>query len=293
MVRYSSKLAIGTANFGFNYGIKNTSGKVSDNELNLIVEYAHSAGITTYDTAQAYGDSEVRLGKALKAKPKVITKVKVDNITKFKADAVIRSVQKSLENMNLKRLYGILLHSVDPFLDENISETLSGLEVLRERKLVEKIGVSIYQPDSLKHVFKHFKPDIIQAPFNVFDNRLYESGWACRLKKMGIEIHIRSVFLQGVLLLDYSDLPLYFRQGWPKQFKSWLNYQKQCQVSADEIALKFCLLQPWADKVIVGVDNLKQLQRLHEIENLNAKNEFCDLSIEDELLINPSKWTIE
>lgn len=290
MGKLFSKLAIGTANFGLDYGLNNVSGKVSDHELSSIIEFALQSGIKTIDTAQTYGDSEERLGRCSNLELQIITKIGVGLDKDYHKNAVSTSIETSLRNLNVDRLYAVLLHQPELLLGVNGIEILAELKFLKSQKMIEKIGVSIYSPEILHDIINVFEPDIVQAPFNVFDQRLYVSGWAERLKSMGAEIHIRSAFLQGLLLMKNHELPARFQMRWAAVFERWFAHQKEFGHSALEIALSFCLEQSWADKVVVGVDNVKQLQRLVDIETQSMSNISASFAVEDELLITPSNW---
>ena len=89
------------------------------------------------------------------------------------------------------------------------------LLVLRERNIISKIGISIYSPEILEEISELCCFDIVQAPFNIFDQQLLLSGWSDKLKEIGVEIHTRSVFLQGLLLMKQASLPTYFSNNWP------------------------------------------------------------------------------
>lgn len=290
MAENVSKLAIGTANFGLDYGLNNLSGKLSELQLRSILESARTAGVEVFDTAQAYGDSEERLGKFVNSGDKVITKTGVGLDDKYQKGAVLSSVQLSAEHLKAKPLYGVLLHRPELLLGTHGDEILEELMLLKQQNVVGKIGVSIYAPEILEELLEVFEPEIVQTPFNIFDQRLLTSGWADRLKSIGTEIHVRSSFLQGLLLMNECTLPEPFSRRWSVLFEQWFAYQSELSLRADEIALGFCLQQPWVDKVVVGVDSVDQFNRLVDIEKTGSTYPFVGFGIEDEALINPSNW---
>ena len=287
-----SKLAIGTANFGLSYGVKNFSGKLSDFKLSQIMQISKEAGVKSFDTAPSYGDSEKRLGSFLNSGSKIITKVGVGLEKKYQTGMLYNSVEKSLKRLKIESLYGLLLHRPELLLSEYGSDIVRELKVLKEKGLIENFGVSIYGPDILGEILKITHLDIVQAPFNVLDRRLICSGWAERLKINGTEIHVRSVFLQGLLLMQPAELPSWFRLNWPKVFDQWFEFQKQVGLSADEISLSHALKQPLVDKVIVGVDNAAQLKRLLQIECAKIADINLELIAQDINLIDPSRWKL-
>ena len=290
MAKFTSKLAIGTANFGMNYGVNNVAGKLSDRELSKVLTAACEFGIRTFDTAQAYGDSEIRLEPFVQPNSEVITKIRVPIEKNSKPNEVRVAVFESLKNLNLDKLYGVLVHNPEELIGIHGSQILGQLAELKEQKVIKKIGVSIYRPELLGEIMKVFKLDIVQVPFNIFDQRILLSGWANKLKSNCVEIHARSAFLQGLLLVESKFLPEKFQSNWPELFHKWYDYQVDMDESADTIALNYCLQQPWIDKVVVGVDSADQLKRLSLIEKLHIKNNFFGFSVKDENLIDPSNW---
>ena len=172
----------------------------------------------------------------------------------------------------------------------NGAKLSSAISSLKQEGLVHKIGVSAYGPDEVASVFQRFEVDIIQIPFNIFDRRMLTSGWFERLNNAGIEIHARSIFLQGLLLLPLDALPEKFSQ-WAPLLKFWHEWLDTNDSSALETCLHYPLSIPQIDRVIVGIDTHQQLNEI--MEAFNPRNRpfiFPDISCEDEMLLNPSNW---
>ncbi|TNE86137.1 MAG: aldo/keto reductase [Gammaproteobacteria bacterium] len=284
------KLALGTAQFGLNYGISNCSGKVGKDEIIDILSLAKANGIQTLDTAIAYGDSETVLGGVGLGGWRVITKLPPfpegeDNVDCW----VEKQMRESLERMCLESVYGILLHQPDQLFGGLGEAIRNSLARLKDKGLVEKIGVSIYQPNQLELINNVFEPDIVQAPCNVFDRRLIESGWLSRLKEQGAEIHIRSVFLQGLLLMPMSRRPKKFDQ-WSSLFDAWNGWLMKNELDPVSACLNFVYSIPEVDRVVVGVANSRQLQELINASLVKFSGVPADISSFDEGLINPSRW---
>ncbi len=155
--------------------------------------------------------------------------------------------------------------------------------------MVQKVGVSIYAPNELDAVLKVFSPDIVQAPFNLVDHRLIKTGWLQRLKDNGIEIHVRSIFLQGLLLMPRANIPPVFDK-WSYLWDKWHDWLVGCRMSAIDACLAYPFSLPEIDRVVVGADSVKQL---NEIINTisQSKGSFPDLECTEENLINPSCWS--
>ncbi len=195
------KIAIGTAQFGMKYGINNDFGKVSEFDVKKILNHSINNGIDTIDTAIAYGDSENVLGMTGVSDFKVISKLpKIPDENKIN-DLMHKMVNESLTRLNIQSLYALMLHAPHQILDKNGEEIISALQNLKQKGLINKIGISIYSVKELGPLLDIFKFDIIQCPFNLVDRSLDETGWLKKLKKLDIEVHTRSSFLQGLLVM--------------------------------------------------------------------------------------------
>jgi len=293
MTEIESKLALGTANFGLNYGISNVEGKLAAKDIENILNLAFQSNVNTIDTAQAYGDSESRLGQINTQKFQFVTKIGVDVDENYRSKSIQKLVTESLGRLKLDSLNGVLLHRPEILLGNDGKEITSELRHLKENGLVKNIGVSIYGPELLDSLSKVLELDIVQAPFNVFDQRILTSGWSDRLKERGTKIHTRSIFLQGLLLLQKSKLDGFFVKNWPDLFANWFAFQNETGVRAETIALDFGLRQQWIDKIVVGVDTVDQLSQLLMIESLDRCAISPQISFEDEKLLNPSNWRLK
>ena len=293
MTNFSSKIALGSANFGMDYGIANQVGKISQTELDKIISQAEASGIGVIDTAQAYGDAEGRIGSVhSNERFKVITKIGIGIEKTYKSKAVTRLVRESCERLSRSSLYAVMLHRPEVFLSGFGKSILEELQELKAKNIISKFGVSIYDPCVLSEILKITVLDIVQAPFNVFDQRILSSGWAKKLKDNGTEIHTRSVFLQGILMIPEEKLPKYFLENWPSLFSSWFEYLKSNGNDPLSTALGFALRQPWIDNIVVGVDSAAQLKKVAKVEKSSVLQSFPNFKCDDEALIDPSKWKL-
>ena len=182
----------------------------------------------------------------------------------------------------------MLIHHVDDLRGKNGNILFSGLKIIKKQKKVKKIGVSIYSFDDLKWILKNYKIDIVQVPFNIFDQRLILNKWLKKLKKKKVEVHCRSVFLQG-LIFKSNSVPKRLKKIKKKiiEFHKW---SKSNKISPIKAAIGFVLNYAKIDKLIIGVDNYKQLMEIiNSLDNKKLKipKKFC---IKEEKLINPSLW---
>jgi len=279
------KLALGTVQFGLDYGLTNYVGKTSMAEVAKILTFAQTNKIDTLDTAPGYGNSEQVLGKIGIGKFRVITKT-----TPFEGDVdkAISSLYKSLNKLNRDRIEGLLIHNIDDVYHEKFGILFNKLAKLKWDGIIGKIGFSTYTPQQVDYLLENFDLDLIQVPLNVFDSRLIEGGQIKSLKRKNIEIHARSIFLQGVLL-NLDSLPNYFSK-WKSQFDQYHSLVKTKNMSLMEYALCFALGIQEVDKVLIGVNNERHLREI-----MQAAQDYQDVEpypIWNVELLNPSLWKI-
>jgi len=280
-----NKLALGTAQFGLDYGVTNSEGKVQVEEVELILECAKENSINTLDTAASYGNSEEVLGSIGISDFQIITKTIP---LKNGVDEVIKHFQQSLTFLNKSSVNGLLIHNINEIEHKNFNTLFKELTELKRQGLVNKIGFSTYTPEQVDFLLKNFDFDLIQVPFNIFDNRLIQGGQLQALNNKGIEVHARSVFLQGVLL-DFNNLSNYF-SPWKKEFSIYQETVKDNGLSLLECALNFVLNIREIDKVLVGVNSERQLKEI--IQAVKRRSNLSAYPINDINLLNPSLWKI-
>ncbi len=209
------KLGIGTAQFGLDYGISNTSGKTSLKEVRSILKIATENGVDVLDTAYSYGDSESVIGKCLPEQNRFRVIIKTPSFKKSRYTAAdgntIKSAfYESLERLRLSSVAGLLIHHADNVLAEGGEFLYDAMHELKSKGLVEKIGFSAYSGEQIDKLLDLYDFELIQVPVNVLDQRLIKGGELKKLKNKGIEIHARSIFLQGLLLMEPDNIHSYF-----------------------------------------------------------------------------------
>lgn len=281
-----NNLIIGTVQFGLDYGVTNPNGKINDNELDKIFQFCHNNNILLFDTAQDYGTSEDVLSKYKKIYPniQIITK------SKFKSNpnSLIQNSLNKFSHINY-----FLLHSFNEYNPEII-------QILKSSKNISKIGVSIYSVDEAKILLKNPDIQIIQLPLNYIDNQWNDPEFHQLLaQRPDIEIHVRSIFLQGILLNPIIKYP----NNIPKEDFNLLTQKieticKKLNLSKIELCFAFINSCNWVHKFLIGIDNFNHLLSNFEIINKNIKLnqeqlEFVHNTIKDinPLITNPSKWT--
>jgi aryl-alcohol dehydrogenase-like predicted oxidoreductase len=284
-------LILGTAQFGLNYGISNKLGKLSIDQAKEILEVAHAHGVQILDTAFAYGASEKVLGDLNENRFEIISKLPDLSKIEFTADhrEISNLIQRTLVNTKQKQLHAYLLHTIDN-LKFNGKVLWRQMQDFKEQGLTKKIGYSLYSPKQLELYFDQFKPDIVQIPMNILDREFQKSGWLKRLKDNGVEIHVRSVFLQGLLLMQYEEQMIKF----PMYKSIWDLLRYELNVFEDS-ALNYCLGFikgiTEIDSIVVGVNSALEFKGI-AASNLILRDVSNHLTSSDENLIYPFNWKI-
>jgi aryl-alcohol dehydrogenase-like predicted oxidoreductase len=285
-----SRLSIGTAQFGMAYGVANRQGQIAQGPARKILSRGWDAGIRMIDTAIAYGESESRLGELGLDKWHVVTKIPrlLENNENI-AESIHTLVRGSLKRLRIPSLYAVLLHHPQQLLEDCGSAIFDALRAARRLGMMEKIGISIYDPGVLPEIMARFELDLVQAPFNLVDRRLITSGWLRRLHSAGVEVHVRSTFLQGLLLMNITDRPAKFDRWRPlwNQWQIWLD-SKQC--SAVAACLNFSLSQPEISRVVVGIDSPEHLDEILDAVTMAPNCEVPNIEISDIDLVDPTRW---
>lgn len=286
-----SRLALGTVQFGLDYGVANSGGRVTFEDARNIIRETELNGVDTLDTAIAYGASEATLGQVGVEGWHVITKLPAlpDDCQGVKA-WVTAQIEQSMSRLGVRQLQGVLLHRPDDLLGENGSSLVKALERLKADGLTRQIGVSVYAPEQLEKLTSIMALDLIQAPLNILDRRLVASGWARRLKDRGTEVHVRSAFLQGLLLMPSDQRPVKFAL-WSEIWLEWARWLERTELTPVQACLAYVLGVAEVDKVIVGVDSLIQLNEIFiASQTVLPSLPNWPQSI-DARLINPALWS--
>jgi aryl-alcohol dehydrogenase-like predicted oxidoreductase len=284
------RLALGTVQFGVAYGIANATGQVSATEAAKIVALAGASGINTVDTAIGYGESECCLGEIGMSGFNVVTKLPpmpagLGDV----AGWVNAQIDASLARLGLAQVHGVLMHRPQDLLGDGGPALYGALCGLKERALTRKIGVSIYSPRELDNLIAKFGFDLVQAPLNLLDRRLVVSGWLKRLKDQAIEVHTRSAFLQGLLLLPRQNVPPKFAR-WSGLLDGWHNWLESHKEAPVRACLAYPLSLPEVDRIVVGTENAEQLRTILASATQAPKAPLPGLACDDEDLINPARW---
>jgi aryl-alcohol dehydrogenase-like predicted oxidoreductase len=281
-------LALGTVQFGLPYGVTNASGQVSEVDVADILQYAMDRGISTLDTASEYGTSELVLGNVGVRSFEVVTKFPAQIPAANQTTWATSSVASSLRRLRVPNIHGVLFHRPEHVSAFDSDSLQSCIDELKQLGYVQKVGVSVYCPSDLDDVLRFFTPDIVQLPYNAFDQRFRTSGWLDRLSALNVDVHVRSVFLQGVLLEGLDRLPNRFKR-WNDQLEHWSHVCED--FGGDRLAVALAAVKhPAINRIVVGVQSKNQLIDIVNSYEIAKTLTVPDVSIDDENLILPTKW---
>ncbi len=291
------KYILGTAQFGLDYGVSNSGGEISDDELSRILDYARKYGVQYLDTANVYGDSEIRIGEMCELTKAfgLITKIthtKPENCVKGNIRLINSELKKSLKKMKRSAVDVLLIHNLKDIAGQDGEEIYRALQGIKDSGLAKKIGVSVYTVEEAEQVCAKYPIGVLQFPLNVFDQTFDKSGLLKILKKQGVELHARSVFLQGLLLMQDIDINSYFDPIKPLIAK-YTEFLKNAGLSQVEGALNYVKQVEEVDAVIFGVQDRRQLaDTLDSLRAPSISIDYENFAVCDCNMINPSMWRI-
>lgn len=284
------KLILGTVQFGLNYGINNLNGKVSLQDSLDILGCAFDNGIKILDSAEVYGNAHQVIGMFHNENPKKIFKV-ITKLPNQINDDIFQKVDGYLKELNVTQLETLMFHSYKSYKD-NI-ENFDVLKKLKSDKKIKSLGVSVYTNDEIENVILNQDIDIIQLPFNLFDNVNVRNEILQKAKSKGKIIHTRSALLQGLFFKDINDTNTTV-QNLKNELSLLNDISNRDKASISEVALSYCLNQKNIDNVLIGVDSIDQLKDNIETINYTLKQKTVDIinniKVKNLDFLNPSLW---
>lgn len=285
-----NKICIGSANFGMEYGLDKKS-PLLKKDIKEIFEFLKKENTIYIDTAANYKNSEIIIGKYSTKKFKIITKIKkipkgVNDLEKWLKNEIYTSCKK----LRVNKIYGLLVHDTQDLKNKKKAKKIyKTFDILKKSKIIEKIGLSIYNPNELDLYLKNYNFEIVQAPLNIFDRRIINSGWLKKINEKGIEFFARSIFLQGLLIKDINKIDKFF-SPYKKKFEKFEIWTQKLNISKVEACIRFVNSYREVDKVIVGINN-----KMHFFENYKflKKDKLIvpnSLEIKSGKILNPKLW---
>ena len=283
-----NRIVLGGAQLGLPYGILNGGETLSREEVARILDTAVGRGIDSIDTAIAYGQSESIIGETSQNRFNIISKlpplpVDISNVSEW----VHSQVQGSLSRLKCTSLDALLLHRPQDLTGAQGAELYAAIGSLMAEKMIHRFGVSIYSPEDLEGIIGTFDIHVVQAPLNVFDRRIL--GITNHLSAFNIEVHVRSVFLQGVLIANPINRPQRF-EPWSEHFALFDEWVRSSGVSAMACCMGFALQQPGIAKLVIGTTSAESLDEIMNSIPNSVLEAPTHLQSSVEQLIDPRFW---
>lgn len=281
---FKKRIVIGSANFDQKYGI--AENQINQKEISRIINFAISSNLFIIDTAQAYLKTN-KIFKNIDRRFKFITKIKLDK--QFMSLQFCKKILKShLLNFKNFKIQTLLIHDIKILYTKFGPTIFRNFLLLKKKKYFKEIGVSIYDPKCLSYLTSRYKIDVVQCPYNVLDKRIINSGWLKRLKKKKIQVHARSIFLQGLLVNNNLHKDKYFKK-WQNIFSKWFKYLVKNNISPIQYCINDVLKNDF-DKIIIGINTKDNLKEILNFKSLNKNFKFINLETNNLNLIDPRKW---
>ena len=277
------RFIIGSANFTQKYGTDGV--KIDSFEIKKILKLAEKNKIYEIDTAEAYLKNKSTFKKFNK-KFKFSTKIAPDNRW-VSLEFCKQSLENHFKYLTSSKVEVIFFHDIKILFTKNGKKIFKNLQYLKKNTLFNKIGISIYETESLNYLTSNYDFDVVQCPYNILDKRILSTDWFYKLRKFGIEVHARSVFLQGLLVNKSVHKRNYFKK-WEKQISQWFNFLENNKISPIDYCLND-LLKCDFDKIVIGINSFDNLNEIINFKKINM-NKIFNFNIDDNKLIDPRKW---
>jgi aryl-alcohol dehydrogenase-like predicted oxidoreductase len=293
-----ARLTLGTAQFGFPYGFNHAGTAIAPAEAGRILALAWERGIDMLDTAADYGEAESTIGNAKPAHAafRIVSKtprIGADRISPADLEKIGACARRSIQRLKIEALDSILVHHAPDLLGPGGEEMFDLLQSLKQKGMVERIGVSVYDPETLRRVLARYPVEVVQLPLNIFDQR-FAQGVLDMLAGQGIEVHVRSVFLQGVLLMASDRLPVHLRKA-GSRLATLQSDAAAAGVPIAAAALQYVATQPAVSRIVFGVQNAAELYSnvdMFTATPSGLKLDFRNYRIDDREIIDPRCWPV-
>ena len=285
-------IILGTANFGLQYGVANNRQMLSNVEIQEILDWAQAIGIKRFDTALAYGSAQDLLGRYLdKTKPLDIDS-KIGPANCRSSDSIVSSTKEILKNLGIDKLSVLYLHDENLLSSSSAKEISKGINRVLELGLAKQVGVSVYSEEEISRSKKVIPElSVFQVPENICDRRLINSEIIISLREAGNTFIVRSVFLQGLLLMEPTSIPQKLNLG-KKSVQELIEFAGKKSLTSMELCLAYVRSISWVDGVIVGVASLDQFKEVIRATQYLPEGWAEAISIVPTEIVDPRKWSL-
>lgn len=283
------QISMGTAQIGMNYGITSKNKSISKKDLLKIFLFIKQKNIKELDISPLYGNLLQRIKKFKLKRFKITYKAYLSK-DKFFEKKLYQQILFDLKILNLKKFDKILIHNPHQVNSSKLFKSLKVLKTLKKEGVVKKIGISIYDKKDFEKILNKIKIDVIQVPLNILDQRLIQKNWLKKICKKNIEIQVRSVFLQGILLSNIKN----FKNDFLEKnviLKKWFEYCLNNRQLKLDHSLNFLKNERYIKSIIVGFENINQFKEIYlSIIKKRKENNYTKFFSNSIFLIDPRKW---
>ena len=281
------RLVLGSAQLGMKYGVTNKN-KINPKEIDKIKDFVKKKKLSYFDTSQNYGSAEKIIGGFNINNLKVVTKFKLPKNKKNIENLLPKLVLNSLKKTCVKKIYALLFHDPHDAFGPDIKIYIKTLKYLKNKGLIKYYGVSLYDPKDLKKILKLWKPDIVQVPVNILDQRFIKKKIIMLLKNKKIKIMARSCFLQGILIDENFIKSKFFK--FEKKLNTFFKWCELNKISKTKACIDFIKQNFYIDYLIVGFNDVYQLEKIYNQFHSNNKIIPTYFKSNIQKLIDPRQW---
>lgn len=291
----TQQLVLGTAQFGLDYGITNARGRVPQTETAQLLEQAWAGGVRVLDTARAYGDSEVVLGSLVPPSGRdwrVITKtlpLRSNRIDASSLAAVDAAFAESLARLGASHVDALLVHHAQDLLVPGGEQLYAWLKQRQDRGFARRIGASVYDGQEVAALLGRYALDVVQLPSSIADQRLLRDGSVARLQDGGVEIHVRSLFLQGVLIGPAA----FSVERFAAQAQWLADFHQECArrgITPQQACFGYFRHQPQFAAAVVGVSSPRELNELLASWDNAPPLDWSGWAVDNTAFTDPRLW---
>ena len=284
-----SKLGLAAAQFGLDGMGASPRARSPQIETRDILNIAARAQLSVLDVSGVYGGAETILGD-LMPRP-VPFRVTLSAVRADRGpDFVENEARASLRRLGVERADAIIVSSPSELFGPHGAALWERLARMKDQGLFAKIGVAAHASDDPVGVARRFKPDILQAPASLLDQRLLADGSLSRIAGMGIEVQLRSIFLNGLLFLPPDRVPAQLKgaSGRLSRVRRMIAEGRSDPLQA---ALGFALSRPEASAVLVGATTAAELSAVVAAASSPPPDlDWDDMAIDDPVALDPRRW---
>ena len=290
-IKIVKKIILGSAQFGEKYGIKNFKNKTSRKTSLEILKLARRLGIETVDLANSYKTYREIFNYFNLSNWKISMKISIKKLEKnLTKEEFENFFFQTLNYLKKNKIEYFLFHDVNEMKKSKGRKVFNYLKDLKKRGYIKKIGVSLYSPNEFFEILKIFKIDVVQFPINILDQRFCDDKILKAIKKYKIEVHARSIFLQGLLLSKKNEIKKkYFKKNY--YLNHWFNYLNLFKKNPLAECVNFVLKKKFVHKIVLGVNTVNHLKSILKVIDIKSNIEGLDMfKAHDKKLIDPRIW---